>query len=234
MEQVLLNLAVNARDAMPNGGKLTIETANFTQDPESIQELAGLAPGLYVKLSISDTGVGMDKEVKSHLFEPFFTTKGPGKGTGLGLATCFGIVKGSGGEIRVHSKAGQGSTFEVYLPRVEGEADQVAGPGDSGELPRGMETVLLAEDDPSVRFLTAEVLRRQGYAVLEAEDGEKTAGRPRARQGRYSPAVDRRGHAPDGRHRAKQAAANYAPRDQGAFHFKIRRRRRRAKWWIGC
>ena len=111
--------------------------------------------------------------MKSHFFEPLFTTKGPGKGTGLGLATCFGIVKESGGEIRVLSKAGQGSTFEVYLPRVEGEADQAAGISESGGLPGGTETVLLAEDEPSVRFVAAEALRRSGYTVLEAANGEE-------------------------------------------------------------
>ncbi|MEE8442615.1 MAG: ATP-binding protein, partial [Dehalococcoidia bacterium] len=134
---------------------------------------AGLAPGQYVKLSISDTGIGMDEEIRAHLFEPFFTTKEPGKGTGLGLATCYGIVKASGGDIRLQSQFGQGTTFEIYLPRVEEEAAQVVESTDQGEIPGGTETVLLVEDEPSVRLLAAEVLRRQGYTVLEAGDGEE-------------------------------------------------------------
>ncbi|MEE9261580.1 MAG: ATP-binding protein, partial [Dehalococcoidia bacterium] len=173
MEQVLVNMAVNARDAMPDGGKLTIQTANVTLDLDSARGFADLAPGQYVKLSISDTGIGMDEEVKSHLFEPFFTTKEPGKGTGLGLATCYGIVKASGGDILVQSESGHGSTFDIYLPRVEEAAAQVVEEADGDEVPRGTETVLLVEDEPSVRLLAAEVLRLQGYTVLEAGDGEE-------------------------------------------------------------
>jgi PAS domain S-box-containing protein len=173
MEQVLVNLFVNARDAMPRGGKLTIETANVALDPGSAPELAPLTAGEYVKLSVSDTGVGMDEVVKAHLFEPFFTTKEPGKGTGLGLATCDGILKENGGGIRVRSEPGLGAIFDILLPRVEGVVAPVAEDRRSRKPPGGAETVLLVEDEPAVRFLAAEVLRRQGYTVLEAANGEE-------------------------------------------------------------
>jgi signal transduction histidine kinase len=172
MKQVLVNMAVNARNAMPEGGKLTIETANAVLDTASAQQWAGLAPGHYIKLSVSDSGIGMDEHIKAHLFEPFFTTKEPGKGTGLGLATCYGIVKEMKGDIRVWSEPGQGATLEIYLPR-EGAAVKEVPVSDSPRLPRGTETVLLVEDEPSVRRLAAEVLQRQGYKVLEADNGEE-------------------------------------------------------------
>jgi CheY-like chemotaxis protein len=173
IEQVLVNLSVNARDAMPGGGKLTIATANVDLDAGSIPKSVGLIPGPYVKISVGDTGAGMSEEVRSHLFEPFFTTKGVGEGTGLGLATCYGIVKQSGGEIRVQSAPEQGTTFEIYLPRVGGTAPPVAEAGEPEELSKGMETVLLVEDEPAVRSLAALALRRQGYTVLEAANGQE-------------------------------------------------------------
>jgi PAS domain S-box-containing protein len=173
IEQVIVNLAVNARDAMPNGGHLTIETANALLDEDYTARHLDVSPGEYAVLAVSDNGLGMSKEVKTHLFEPFFTTKEAGKGTGLGLATVYGIVEQSGGTIWVYSEAGHGTTFKIYLPRAEGAVAPLTRSDRAGELPRGMETVLLVEDDPAVRDLMARVLRQQGYAVLEAADGQE-------------------------------------------------------------
>ncbi|HUO63041.1 MAG TPA: ATP-binding protein, partial [Terriglobales bacterium] len=172
LEQVILNLAVNSRDAMPGGGRLTIETANADLDEDYAREHHGSSPGRFVMLAVSDTGIGMDAETQSHIFEPFFTTKEQSTGTGLGLATVYGIVKQSGGFVWVYSEPGGGATFKIYLPRVEepAEAHDVA----SSERPvaGGRETVLLAEDDASVRAIVAEVLTQKGYRVLKAPDGQ--------------------------------------------------------------
>jgi PAS domain S-box-containing protein len=173
IDQVIMNLAVNARDAMPSGGKLTIETCNVTLDDEYARFHAPLRPGDYVMLALSDTGNGMDTDTQSHIFEPFFTTKGT-KGTGLGLSTVYGIVKQSGGYIWVYSEVGRGTTFKIYLPRVAsiGEpAAQVAAPIEYRKVEPGTETILLVEDEANLRYLARQYLEKQGYKVIEAADG---------------------------------------------------------------
>ncbi len=165
LEQVLLNLAINARDAMPNGGKITLETANVELDEAYARAHPDVNPGPYVLMSVADTGCGMSPDVLAHLFEPFFTTKEPGKGTGLGLSTVAGIVKNSGGHIRVFSEPGRGTTFKIYLPRFFDDSARPAGSGF-----RGGETILLVEDDPGVCGLVQRILAAKGYAVLHARD----------------------------------------------------------------
>jgi PAS domain S-box-containing protein len=172
IEQVIMNLAVNARDAMPQGGKLTIETANVTFDANYTRFHAAVKPGDYVMLAISDTGMGMDAETQTHIFEPFYTTKGL-KGTGLGLSTVYGIIKQSEGYIWVYSEAGKGTTFKIYLPRLgEASLPQAMQPAAAQEQPGpGHETVLLVEDEENLRRLTRQSLENQGYSVLDAADG---------------------------------------------------------------
>lgn len=170
--QVLMNLVINARDAMPNGGKLTLATANVTLD-ESDTCKHNVFPGNYVMFSISDTGTGMTEEVKAHLFEAFFTTKAKGKGTGLGLATCQTIVQQSGGYISVSSEIGKGTVFQIYFPRVERPLDATARDMYAQPMPRGTETLLLVEDEPSVRHLACSILELQGYNVLRANNGQE-------------------------------------------------------------
>jgi PAS domain S-box-containing protein len=172
LEQVIINLALNARDAMPGGGTLTIETANVRVRDGIPDGSLGLLPGAYVKLIVSDTGTGMDEVTKAHIFEPFFTTKHQGEGTGLGLATVYGIVQQSGGSIAVSSAPGQGSTFTIYLPQAEQGAEPQQ-PAEPAEASGGSEVILLVEDEPSVRRLTANLLRGYGYAVLEVSRGQE-------------------------------------------------------------
>jgi len=170
LEQILLNLAVNARDAMPDGGRLTIETRNVVLEGDAAR-MRAVEPGRYVELAVADTGVGMDDEVQQHLFEPFFTTKARGRGTGLGLATVYGIVKQSGGHIFVDSDGTRGSRFTIYLPTTSESADDRAERASQMRGDGGSETVLVVEDDSAVRSLMATVLRRRGYRVLVAHDG---------------------------------------------------------------
>jgi GAF domain-containing protein/CheY-like chemotaxis protein len=172
VEQVVMNLAINARDAMPSGGRLTIETGNVTLDRTYARRDTDLVPGPYVMVAVSDTGTGMDTDTLSHIFEPFFTTKEPGKGTGLGLATVYGIVKQSGGHIFVYSEPSVGTIFKVYLPRVNTVADVDVAEEQPAAAPRGMETILLVEDEQPVRELLQEVLKDLGYTVLAAPDGQ--------------------------------------------------------------
>src|SRR5437879_6580186 len=168
LEQVIVNLAVNARDAMPQGGKLTLETRNIDLDSSYTLEHSLVKPGPYVQLTVSDSGIGMDEETQAHAFEPFFTTKPRGQGTGLGLAMVYGTVKQSGGFIWVYSEPGHGATFKIYLPRVDAPVESTAPPAPVERPPRGSETVLLAEDEPAVRAITQQALERQGYTVLAA------------------------------------------------------------------
>jgi two-component system, cell cycle sensor histidine kinase and response regulator CckA len=177
VEQVIMNLAVNARDAMPDGGTLTVETANVKLGQEEARGQLGIPPGPYVRLAVSDTGCGMGPETKALIFEPFFTTKERGKGTGLGLSMVYGIVRQSNGMISVNSEPGLGTTFEVYLPRVGDSGKKLEQEGKI-KAQMGCETILLVEDDEAIRKLTAEVLQKNGYTVLEAlhvEDAQTIA-----------------------------------------------------------
>lgn len=181
IEQVIMNVALNARDAMPQGGKLTIETANMELDEAYALQHALVKRGTYTMLAISDTGGGMDEETKAQIFEPFFTTKEAGKGTGLGLSTVYGIVKQSDGHIWVYSEVGRGTTVKIYFPHIEGEAEPLSKGAVKEVLPRGSETILLVEDEEAVRKLIREVLEMNGYSVLEvakAEDALTAANDP--------------------------------------------------------
>jgi CheY-like chemotaxis protein len=172
IEQVILNLAVNARDAMPSGGKLTIETSNAELDEAYAHVHIGSKPGRYVMLSVSDTGVGMTPEIRERAFDPFFTTKEKGKGTGLGLSTCYGIVKQSGGNIWAYSEPGRGTTLKIYLPRLDESLKEAKEEDKTVEILKGSETILAVEDEIEVRKLVAQILTGQGYRVIEASDGE--------------------------------------------------------------
>jgi len=172
IEQVLMNLVVNARDAMPQGGKLTIETSNVELDSDYAKLHPEVKPGHYVMVAVSDTGTGMSHETKAHIFEPFFTTKGLGKGTGLGLATVYGIAKQSGGHVAVFSELGQGATFKIYLPPVKEKVPSAKSLHDQKVAPHGNETILLVEDDSAVRGIIKLALQALNYTVLEARNGE--------------------------------------------------------------
>ncbi|MGA2556671.1 MAG: PAS domain S-box protein [Verrucomicrobiota bacterium] len=171
IEQVIVNVVMNAAEAMPRGGKLTLETAERHLDQEYVSQFADLKAGEYVMLAITDTGAGMSEALKARIFEPFFTTKDIGKGIGFGLATCHGIIKQSGGHINVYSEPGRGATFKIYLPKVEEENKPPAPPLKTPDLPHGIETILLVEDDPALREMAASLLGRLGYTVLSAGNG---------------------------------------------------------------
>jgi two-component system, cell cycle sensor histidine kinase and response regulator CckA len=172
IEQVLMNLVVNARDAMPSGGKIVIETGNTELDGHFVSENPGSRAGQCVVLTVSDTGCGMDENIKAQIFEPFFTTKGVGHGTGLGLSTVYGIVKQSGGNIWVYSEPGKGTTFEIYFPTVAKRAEELVPSHEKAELPGGSETILVVEDDQPLRELTVSMLQAAGYRTIEAKDAE--------------------------------------------------------------
>jgi CheY-like chemotaxis protein len=171
IDQILMNLAVNARDAMPEGGRLVIQTANAELDGSNLARRGYAKAGRYVMLSVSDTGCGMDKETQAHIFEPFFTTKGPGQGTGLGLSTVYGIVKQSGAYIWVYSEPDQGTSFKIYFPRIEAAANPIAC-DETSDVLGGSETILLVEDDESMRELTRRCLQIGGYTVVDVPNGE--------------------------------------------------------------
>ena len=184
VEQIIMNLVVNARDAMPRGGRVTIETANITLDDQTILRHVSVKPGEYVMLAVSDTGSGMDQETQRRIFEPFFTTKEVGKGTGLGLSTVYGIVKQSGGYIWVYSEPGLGTMFKIYLPRIDdATAVTVEKLAQETTALRGSETILLVEDEDIVRGLTRKVLMQAGYNVLDAHSGEEAIRVCRAHNG---------------------------------------------------
>jgi len=184
VEQIIVNLVVNARDAMPRGGRVTIETANVALDDQNASKHVSVKPGEYVMLAVSDTGSGMDQETQARIFEPFFTTKEVGKGTGLGLSTVYGIVKQSGGNIWVYSEQGLGTVFKVYLPRIDdATASTIANQSQETNAPRGTETILLVEDEDVVRGLTRKILMQAGYNVLDANGGDEAIRLCRAHAG---------------------------------------------------
>jgi CheY-like chemotaxis protein len=171
LDQILLNLAVNARDAMPLGGRLALTTRNVSLEANAVESVPGVRAGDYVRLSVTDTGCGMDEATKARVFEPFFTTKDVGKGTGMGLAVVYGIVQQSGGYIDVKSQPNEGSSFDIYLPRCQDETPAEERAQASPSSPMGHETVVLVEDEDAVRRLAREILTQHGYTVLEAKDG---------------------------------------------------------------
>ncbi len=190
LEQVIMNLVVNARDAMPNGGKLTIETSAVQLSESFSAAQIGVPPGDYLVISVADTGVGMDEETQSHLFEPFFTTKNPGRGTGLGLATAYGIIRQSGGAIRIWSQLGRGTTARIYLPPARTQAAKGAEDKTASLIPlTGAESILVVEDEARVRKLIVDVLTAKGYGVLEATRGEDALRISRSHKGAIDLAV---------------------------------------------
>ena len=216
IEQVILNLTTNARDAMPRGGTLTIELSQVPAGQLQFDEGDHVGPG--VSLVVRDSGTGMTPDVQAHTFEPFFTTKEPGKGTGLGLATVYGIIKQSGGYVSVESELGHGTTFMIWLPLVENPAPLDGPSRGSAELREGRETILLVEDEDGVRELAREVLQGHGYTVIEARDGESALRDRRTPTGAPAPPAHGRGDAEDGRSGAGEAPDQPASGREGVVH----------------
>ncbi len=221
IEQVIMNLAVNARDAMPQGGRVRIETGNVSLDDVFARRHPGLVAGRYVLLAVSDTGTGMDTETQAHIFEPFFTTKEVGKGTGLGLATVYGVVKQSGGYIAVDSALGKGTTFRIYLPPVDQDSESSPLITVQDAVPAGSGTILIAEDERAVRELAREFLALSGYKVLEARDGAEAVEIAQSHAGRYRPADHRRRHAPHGRARTGLEDGRTASGNQNPLYVRL-------------
>ncbi len=228
LEQVIVNLAVNARDAMPRGGRLAIETTRTDLDQAYCRRHVGTSPGPHVMLAVTDTGIGMDAETQARIFEPFFTTKEPGRGTGLGLATVYGIVRRAGGSIWVYSEPGRGTVFKTYLPQVEGEVETAEPGGKAGAapaVPRGTETILLVEDEEALRALARELLESLGYTVLDARHGAEALEVSAAHGEPYRPADDRPGHAPHRWPGAGDAVGRRTSGDPRSFRLGLRRGR---------
>ncbi len=226
LEQAVVNLVTNARDAMPGGGRLMLK-AERRQILVPDEEHLDLAPGDYAVICVTDDGVGIPSHLQDRVFDPFFTTKGQGKGTGLGLATVYGVIKQSGGHVAVHSQPGEGSRFEIFLPLSPEHPEEAVATPPAADAPGGTETILLVEDDEAAASLMARVLRRSGYRVLTADrrPGSPGPDRPRRGVGRRPPA-QRRGDAALGRPRTRQDPAATLPRPAGAAGHGLRRRRR--------
>ena len=227
LEATLLNLALNARDAMPDGGKLTIETSNAYLDDDYCRQYDDLKPGQYVLIAVSDNGVGMSSETIERAFEPFFTTKETGKGTGLGLSQVYGFIKQSGGHVKIYSEPGEGTSIKLYLPRHDGE-EAAAPPMESAGADQGRgETILVVEDDEGVRQYASEILRDLNYQVIEAKDSAAALAPAGCRQ-EIRPAADRRGAARQERPRTGRRGAAPQPGRQSDFHDRVFAQRHRA------
>ena len=221
-----MNLVFNARDAMPDGGELVIETANADLDEAFVQSHPGSQPGPHVILAVHDTGHGMAEDVLSHIFEPFFTTKDRTKGTGLGLATVYGTVRQSGGCITVSSKVGEGTTFQIYLPRVEAPVEVTEAPAAPPQPARGAETILVVEDDDAVRRMTREFLKIHGYTVIEARSAANAIQIMEAQDRSDRLGAHRCAHARNERPRTGRPSDFHAPGLESSLHVRLHRRRR--------
>ncbi len=228
LESALLNIALNARDAMPDGGRLTIETGNAFLDESYCKQNAEVEPGQYVMIAISDTGRGMPPEIAARAFDPFFTTKPTGQGTGLGLSQVYGFAKQSRGHVKIYSEPGEGTTVKIYLPRVMGKAEAAATAPSPGTRPgQASEVILLVEDDPLVRGFSTEALRELGYTVLDSDVGGRRARHPGGAAGGAAP-LHRRGDAGLERPPARRRGAAPAAGPQGAVHYRLYAQRRGA------
>ncbi len=226
LEHAIVNLAVNARDAMPKSGTLTLESGDAEIDEDFAAAHPGATPGAYVILSVSDTGAGMSRDVLEHVFDPFFTTKPTGAGTGLGLATVFGIVKQSGGYVFASSEPGRGATFDVYLPRTGATPVAQAPMERQAASPGGTETILVVEDEESVRGFVERVLGARGYHVLTAPNGSEAVETAQTHEGRIDLLLHRHRHAGNERHRGHRPGPARPSRGTGPLYLRLRRRRR--------